>query len=106
MIPLYGYRLDHITSICENVNKEQDPLLSLGRIATVNDDLESRNGMIDDKENKLSESDASSYTLDNLCRSILPALGALENENKLVIAVENPLPSVMPTHRYLIDTRK
>ena len=113
IVSLFGYPLEDIQSACTNSigdGIEESKTLAgidVGRIARIVDDSVSRTREIVSRDNATgstleSKNDLSNQTLEKLCNS-LGDLSENKNQDRLVIATENPIPILKPTHRYLVE---
>ena len=113
IVSLFGYRFNDIERACINITTsntmrgEISQNLQIGRIATVNDDSDTRTRLIvaNDVDNnggtEPSQSNESNHTFRNLCES-LDHISNGARDASLVIAIEHPIPIVEPSHRYLV----
>ena len=113
IVSLFGYPLEEIKRVCSNNvgdrNEKSEALagIEVGRIARIVDDSAARTRAIvssdhDTANTPKSKNDLSNQTFENLCDS-LGDLSRMQNDDILVIATENPIPLIKPTHRYLVE---
>ena len=108
IVSLFGYPVENIQGACAHEVSERTAEAEVGRIARIIDDSAARTRAIISMDyaaiNTLdSKHSLSVQTFEKLCNS-LKDLSNVEDEDRLVIATENPIPSLESTHRYLIES--
>lgn len=112
-ISLFGYQLAVVQDTCtEHIGSNSEgsrtlAAMEMGRIAQVVDDSDTRTRVIVLENSDTSNRSDSQHswqrrTFASLCKEIW----TIDDNDSHIIATENPIPILQPTHRYLVDRFK